>query len=162
MSYPFDLRPLSADEQRAAAAEFRRIDENGNGELDAAELTNYLSANKPELRSFPRLIIHIFGDDRSIDWSRFYYSYRSFSASPDDDENYIGRKIFNYIDKDGSGKIDSREFNHILDYIDAPKGQLQAFMMTGTLTYPQFKKKFYELLTMIWRSSGFQGMPASI
>ena len=159
--YPFDLKPLSAEEQAAAAADFRRIDTNGNGELDSKELTNYLSSNKPELRSFPRLIIHIFGDDRSIDWSRFYYSYRSFSASPDDDENYIGRKIFDYIDKDKSGKIDSTEWNHILDYIDAPQGQLQAFMMTGTLNYQQFKKKFYDLLTMIWRSSGFQGTPES-
>lgn len=160
MSYPFDLRPLSAQEYASAAADFRRIDENGNGLLDARELANYLSSSKPELRSFPRLIIHIFGDGKSIDWSRFYYSYRSFSASPDDDDNYIGKKIFNFIDKDGSGHIDSTEFNQILNYIDAPKGQLQAFILVGTLTYPQFKRKFYELLTMIWRSSGFQGVPA--
>lgn len=161
MSYPFDLKPLSAQEYASAAADFRRIDSNGNGSLDANELTNYLSSSKPELRSFPRLIIKIFGNGRSIDWSRFYYSYRSFSASPDDDENYIGRKIFDFIDKDGSGHIDSNEFNQILNYIDAPKGQLQAFIMVGSLTYPQFKRKFYDLLTMIWRSSGFQGVPAN-
>lgn len=155
-TYPFDLKPLSADEYAKAQADFNRIDKDGNGQLDAKELTNYLTQYKPELRSFPRLIIHIFGDGKTIDWSRFYYCYRSFSASPDDDENYIGRKIFEYIDSDKSGEIDSNEFNQILDYIDAPRGQIHPLRSVGSLTYPDFKKKFYELLKMIWRSSGYQ------
>ncbi|OHS94314.1 hypothetical protein TRFO_11164 [Tritrichomonas foetus] len=155
MSYPFDLTPLSVEEQQAAAQEFRRIDRDGNGHLDAKELEQYL-VKKPQLRCFPRLIIHIFGSNETIDWSQFYYSYRSFSASPDD-ENYIGRKIFDFIDKDKSGSISGTEFDSILSYIDAPKGQLQQFLCgSGTLTYPQFKDKFYRLLTLIWRSCGFE------
>lgn len=160
MSYPFNLKPLSEEEYKAAAAEFARIDKNRNGKLDLKELEIYISLHKPELRSFPRLIIHIFGDGESIDWTHFYYSYRSFSASPDDDENYIGKKIFDYIDKDKSGIIDSSEFNKVLEYIDVPNGQLEPFILVGALSYPQFKVKFYEMTTLIWRSSFFKGHPA--
>lgn len=143
----YDLTPLSDEDAAKAFQDFKKIDKDGNGKLDSDELYNYIKKFKPELRAFSNMIIRVFGDDGTIDWSRFYYSYKSFTASKDSD-NYILKLIFKYIDTDGSGTISFEEYFKVFSDFIAP-GHNQ-HMLLGRLAkdddidYEKFSKRFVD------------------
>ena len=147
---------LTEEEIEEAEISFRSIDLNGNGLLDAKELARFLS-KKPQLRCFPRLIVALYGEDGEVSFEQYMKFYKALNADPDDD-NFLGKAIFDYIDSDKSGYIDWDEIEPIVDLIDAPRGEMSKVL--GSLEqadYEQFKHSFYKVLRMVWRSHGFQG-----
>ena len=155
-----EFEPIAAltDEQiEAAAAEFRSIDADGNGQLDEAELRRYLSsprAGRAELRSFPKLIIHFFGSDGTVTFEQFLAFFKSLTAPTSSDE-FLGRKIFDKIDLDHNGVIDQQEYSRVLDLIESPGGQLKRPDLVD-MNYETFRKEFFVVLKMVWKSSGFR------
>ena len=75
----YDLNPLSSEQAIEAQNDFKAIDKDGNGKLDSDALFEYIEKFKSELRSFSNLIVRVFGEGKTIDWSQFYYSYKAFS-----------------------------------------------------------------------------------
>lgn len=150
----YDVSPLSDTQAIQAKKDFQNIDVDGNGLLDQNELYNYISKFKPELRAFSNLIIKVFGDGKTINWSQFYYSYKSFSAKKEAD-NYILKLIFKYIDSDGSGTISNDEYNKIVSYLIAPGfNQIQLTNRIDKkeeLDYEDFQKRFIDDLEYFWK-----------
>ncbi|KAK8885818.1 hypothetical protein M9Y10_041272 [Tritrichomonas musculus] len=150
----YDLNPLSSEQAIEAQNDFKAIDKDGNGQLDSDELFEYISKFKPELRSFSNLIIRVFGDGNTINWSQFYYSYRSFTAKKEAD-NYILKLIFKFIDTDNSGTISGKEYREVFDYFIAPGHNQQKLLNSMSygeeLDYDAFAKRFIDDTEYYWK-----------
>ena len=59
------------------------------------------------------------------------------------------------IDSDHNGVIDQEEYSRVLDLIESPSGQIQRPSLTD-MDYPTFRRQFFVVLKMVWKSSGFK------
>lgn len=141
--------PLTEEEIKNAKASFTEIDTNRNGYLEENELDSYFRQDKKELRCFPKLVVEIFGQNGHITVDQFLTFYKSLAEDKTSDK-FIGRYIFNYIDKDKSGVIDSNEFQKVIDLLKFPPGFEQHPLKKGNMNYSQFSHEFYTILRMAW------------
>ena len=146
---------LTQEEINKIKIEFDKIDKNHSGLLDLDELTFFCHQN-PQLRCFPRLILAYYGKDGHVSFDQFIHFYKGLNADPESNE-YIAKVIFDIIDMDKSGKIDSDEISTIIRYIDIPEGTNGNFMVdvSNNMTYPRFKDYFFKFLKIIWKSVGY-------
>lgn len=149
---PQSISPLTTQDMSKAREQFAQIDQNCNGLLEEQELDNFFRQSKEELRCFSKLVIEIFGQNGSVNVDQFFTFYKSLTADRNSDE-FLGRYIFDYIDSDHSGKIDSQEFQKVVDLIKFPEGTKQDIIDRASeeMDYNEFSKNFYTLLRMAWR-----------
>lgn len=118
---------------------FKRIDKDGNGNLDEEELMRFFSDEKRAyLKPFTKLIVKVFGENGKVSWEQFLNFWKAYAADPDAG-NHIGKVLFNFIDKDHSGIVDYDEAKGVMDLIDTEwesNGE-----MTG-MNFEQFKAHF--------------------
>lgn len=142
---------LSKEEINEARDEFYENDQDGNGVLDEREFDKYINIFKAELSCFSKLIVQVFGQNGGVSIDQFLLFYRSFASNRDSDE-FIGRYIFDYFDKDHKGKIDASDFQKVADLINFPEGTQQETIDTiDKMNYNEFSQRFYTLLKMAWK-----------
>lgn len=149
------LSPLSQSEINEAREEFQTIDLDRNGTLEENELDSYFrqskDINKQSLRCFSKLICSIYGQQGKVSFDQYLKFYTGLTVDRDD-ENYIGRHIFEYIDTDKSGTIESEEFQKVVDLIKFPEGHKQSTVdKVDEMDYEAFSKQFYTILRMAWK-----------
>lgn len=128
---------------------FKGIDKDGNGTLDADELAVYFTDEKRSyLKSFTKLIVKVFGSDGKVSWEQFLKFWKSYVADPHS-QNYIGKILFNYIDKDQSGTVDFNEAMEVMELIDNPWVKEEG--ITG-MNYSQFIEKFFTKENTLWET----------
>lgn len=140
---------LSDEEILDAKKQFNEIDRDNNGYLDENELDEYFRDKKKELRCFPKLVVEIFGKNGHVTFEQYMNFYKSLAADKFDDD-FIGKHIFVYIDKDKSGVIDSSEFEKVYALLKLPPGFEKHPLNQGNMNYAQFSKEFYITLRMAW------------
>lgn len=142
--------PLTEEEQLEAAEKFKIIDQNRNGRLEEEELDAYFRQERKELRCFPKLVIQLFGENGTVSAQQFFAFYKSLCADPKSDQ-FIGRYIFDYIDKDKSGTIEASEYQKVIALIQIPEGFAQETLdRVSTMNYEQFSQHFYVFLRQVW------------
>lgn len=148
-----NFKPLTQAEIDEARQQFTIIDSDRNGHLDEKELDSYFRQSKKELRCFPKLIIKLYGSNGTVSVDQYLKFYKALSEDKNSD-NYIGRYIFNHIDKDKSGTIESSEFQKVVDLLQFPPGMEQpTISKADKMDYAAFSKHFYTLLRLAWNGA---------
>lgn len=135
-----------------ATSLFESIDIDMNGAITEDELDNYFRQYQPELRCFSKFIIQVCGINGYINDEQFYKLYESLTVNRDNDR-FIGRYIFDYIDSDQNGFIESAEFANVIDLIKFPDLGMKsdAINRAQKMNYEEFSRFFYIVCKMGWR-----------
>lgn len=146
------LPPITDESINDARSQFEIYDSDRNGIMEEEELDSYFRQNIPELRCFSTLIIQYCGSNNGIDSDQFCKMYRSLTVGHDSNE-FIGRHIFDLIDSDHNGIIETSELNQFIDIIHFPNGMKSDAIERAKkgMNYEDFSKLFYILLKMGWK-----------
>lgn len=137
---------MSYDELEVEAkAYFEMADRDGSMTLTADELKPMCSKVAfKSLKCFPKMICRVFGTNDAISYDQFLEFWRRFRS--EDGLDFVGERLFKFIDKDGSGKVDPQEAQEAINLIDGCNCTLPSDIKG--LTYDEFKRRFLILVKM--------------
>ena len=147
---------------------FIRTDLNSNGRVELHEFRQFLDENFKDLRAFASIILKIYGSKNEMSPKQFEDFCNDTKVTDKNDPNYIGRKLFDYIDVDHSNTITNDELYKIVMELELPhdesKEAVKSFAREMEIyaddsdynvefTYEEFIEKCLKILGSIWKDS---------
>ena len=108
--YNYDMSPAEMEKLKI---EFEKYDDNKNQSLEIGELEAFLSNHMPELVTFSRVILYIFGTGKkgTINFENFKVFYKSLQkvGIDESDPSSLPMMIFSKLDKNNSCYLSAKE-----------------------------------------------------
>lgn len=125
---------------------FKSVDKDHNGILDAEEFRIFIFKKYPNLRSFHRLIMNIYGRDGHMSYDQFEKFLNDSLVKDKNSKRFIPKRIFKYIDTDNSKTVTGYEMKQVINLIELPPNEKFNLADDREMTY----NEFYVLVVQIW------------